>query len=219
MKKLIITTIALAILLSLSACKQLPESPRNISGSQPENSDSNNYDNNTPETDLENENQASQPNEQEPSKVYMINSMFQSFDAAELKDNADLIITASFDGTISTFTVDENVGTYRSDLAYTQQFVTPTVTIKGNAPETVNIRRIGGINKEGIPVTSNDPELTSGKSYLLYLRENEPASQDDEQSFCIIDFFEIKTDGTLDTKNRSEQDAATIIALYNEHKS
>lgn len=219
MKKLIITTIALAILLSLSACKQLPESPRNISGSQPENSDSNNYDNNTPETDLENENQDSQPNEQEPSKVYMINSMFQSFDAAELKDNADLIITASFDGTISTFTVDENVGTYRSDLAYTQQFVTPTVTIKGSAPETVNIRRIGGTNKDGIPVTSNDPELTSGKSYLLYLRENEPASQDDGQSFSIIDFFEIKSDGTLDTKNRSEQDAAAINALYNEHKN
>lgn len=219
MKKLIITTIALVILLSFSACKQLPESQNNNPGSQSENFNSNNYDNNTPKTDLENENQASQSNEQEPSKVYMINSMFQSFDAAELKDNADLIITASFDGTISTFTVDENVGTYRSDLAYTQQFVTPTVTIKGSAPETVNIRRIGGINKEGIPVTSNDPELTSGKSYLLYLRENEPASQDDEQSFCIIDFFEIKTDGTLDTKNRSEQDAATIIALYNEHKS
>lgn len=149
----------------------------------------------------------------------MVDSMFQSFDAAQLEEIADLIITAGFDGTTSTFTVDENAGIYRSDYAYTQQFVAPTVKIKGNAPETVNIRRTGGINKEGIPVISNDPELVSGKSYLLYLEENEPAFSDDEQSFTILEFFEIKSDDTLDTKDRDADDAAAVISLYNEHKS
>lgn len=211
MKKLIITVIALIALLSFSACKQMPESENNMQGSSSENSVSYHNDNDTQITNSE--------NEQEPSTIYMVDSMFQSFDAARLENIADLIITASFDGTTSTFTVDENAGIYRSDYAYTQQFVAPTVTIKGNAPETVNIRRTGGINKEGIPVISNDPELVSGKSYLLYLEENEPAFSDDEQSFTILEFFEIKSDGTLDTKDRDADDAAAVISLYNEYKS
>lgn len=122
MKKLIITVIALIALVSFSACKQMPESENNMQGSSSENSVSYHNDNDTLITNSE--------NEQEPSTIYMVDSMFQSFDAAQLEEIADLIITAGFDGTTSTFTVDENAGIYRSDYAYTQQFVAPTVTTK-----------------------------------------------------------------------------------------
>ena len=221
MKRILYVFSILSILLSLCACKQKPETDKTeltgASGSDTSYSleaDTSSAQNSA-ETDTQ---QDISSDEQVEGKDYvLVYSASAEFSAEELADKSDLIVICRYDGITSQITPDQNAAGYTNNV-YTQQTAKLINTIKGNAPSDINIRRIGGTDSSGNVVRSNDPELTAGKQYMLYLSKLPPAtSTDNSESYSIIDCFEIDESGNLDISGKTEEDADEINTLYKEY--
>lgn len=68
-------------------------------------------------------------------------------------------------------------------------------------------------------MTSSDPELVSGKRYLVYLAKLTPAFEaDTKDRYSVLEYFEISENNTVDTRDRSAEDAAKINSIYSAEK-
>lgn len=205
MKKLMSILTVLAIILSLAACKQKPKANNDAADA------GDNQNSEQAGTPQENEKQVSDDGQE----YIMVNTSSTYFNAEKLEEQSDLIIICRFDGKESQIMPDKNVKGYTNNV-YTQQTVNLISKIKGEAPNDINVRRIGGKSDDGKIVESNDPKLISGKQYLLYLTKLPPATANDADSYCVLDYFEIDENGDLNTSRMEELDAQKINNLYRE---
>lgn len=215
MKKICVFSIIMLILLSLCACKRKPEVDESglIENTIPGASYSQENDSeNTEETKTDRDISSSSQTEEKDYVLVYSGSVY--YNAKELEEKSDLIITCSYDGVESQIVPDKDALGYANKV-YTQQTVKLENVIKGDAPSTVNIRRIGGIENNGNIVESNDPQLISGKKYMVYLSKLSPATSEDKaESYSIIDYFEIDDNGKLGVSIKSKEDASEINELF-----